>query len=543
VDATLLAAAAAEVRRRAVGARVERVSQPAPATVVLHLRGADPEARLLLLCADPALARAHLTWRRRENPPVPPPFCLLLRRHLEGARLAAVEQPGLERVLYLRFAARDELGNPAEKALALQILGPRSDLALLDAQGRVLESLRRRIPPGEPYAPPPPQPGKLDPLAAGQDELRAALGRGGAADVVAGVSPRLGRALGADAGGLMRTIEEALRGRLAPPLARAWGLPPEPADEVGRACDRGFGAREDQARLGEARARALSAVLSHLQRASRKLARQEEELRQAERADELRRQGELLLCHLNAVPRGASEVRLPDIEDPAREVVVRVDPRLGAAANAQAIFRRYQKARRAQEHLERQIAATRDEVAYLAEAERAARQAETPEDVAALEEELVGEGYLRPQAPTRGRARQPARSEPLRLTVGDGWEALAGRNARQNDWLTMKAARPDDWWLHAKAIPGSHVLLRAPASRPAAEPPVEVLRRAAALAAYYSSARQGSRVPVDYTLRRHVWKPRGARPGFVLYRNERTIAVDPRGPDEGEPSGPSAGSE
>lgn len=539
VDATLLAAAAAEVRRRAVGARVERVSQPAPAVIVLHLWGGDPEARRLLLSAEPALARVHLTWVRRENPAVPPPFCLFLRRHLEGAKLTAVDQPGLERVLYLRFSARDELGNPAARTLVAQLLGPRSDIALLDTEGRARESLRHRIPAGERYAPPPPQPGKVDPTATAPDRLRALVGAGELATTVAGVSPRLARELASEPGeavdALLRTVDAARQGRLTAALARAWGLPPDPEDRVGRACDAGFGERETQARLGAARARAMAAVQANLRRAERKLARQEEELRRAEAADELRQQGELLLCHLHAVPAGTAEVRLPDLVDPEREVTVRLDPRLSAAANAQAIFRRYQKAKRAQEHLGREIAATRDELAYLADAERAGRQAETLADVAAVEDELVGEGYLRPprQSGGRGRAVAPARAAPLRLPLDGGWEALVGKNARQNDWLTMKAARDGDWWLHAKAIPGSHVLLRGPAGS-ADDPPAAVLRRAAALAAYYSAARQGSHVPVDYTLRRHVWKPRGARPGFVLYRHERTIAVEPEGPQGAE---------
>ena len=336
------------------------------------------------------------------------------------------------------------------------------------------------------------------------------------------------------------------------PRPLAWPLPGAAAVEYATAslaCAQAY-ALAGEVRRGEAfRQRLGAAVRAARERVSRRLGKQGAELAAARDADTLREAGELLLAYPHLVPRGAAHVELPSFTDPERRVAIDLDPRLPAVPNAQRLLRRYQKERRAAALVAVRVAAGEGELAYLEEAALALAQAEGNSELEALEAELTAQGLLagarrghpRPGGappPQRGRRRSgrapaaaPAQraepAPPLVFVGAAGWRILVGRNAGGNDHLTMRLARPDDLWLHAKQMPGSHVLLRAPAEGPGGDPPEEALLEAARCAAYYSAGRAGRRIPVDYTRRRHVWKPGGARPGFVLYQGERTVLADP----------------
>jgi predicted ribosome quality control (RQC) complex YloA/Tae2 family protein len=221
-------------------------------------------------------------------------------------------------------------------------------------------------------------------------------------------------------------------------------------------------------------------------------------------------------------------VTLPTLEDPGQTVTLELDPALSAVQNAERRLRRYRKAKRAREAVAERLAAGRAELAYLEEQALALAHAEGEAPLSQLAAELAHDGVL--PAPRAGGGRTPERPAgplpPLAFDGGGGWRVLVGRNAGGNDRLTMSQAHPQDIWLHARQMPGSHVLLQGPAGT-AGDPPDAVLLAAARCAAYYSAGRQGSHIPVDWTRRRHVWKPAGARPGFVLYEREHTLVVEP----------------
>lgn len=331
-------------------------------------------------------------------------------------------------------------------------------------------------------------------------------------------------------------------------LPSAWPLPgweATPAASASTACEQAYGA---MARANAARvvAQRLGAALhAAQQRVAKRLAKQEAERTQAGEAEQLRCAGELLLAYGHTVPRGASEAWLPSFEDPQQSVRVALDPSRSAAANAQRLLRRYQKERRAQGQVADRVAASQDELRYLEEAALSLQQAESLEDLLALEAELAqqgigahrlvgrragrtaGSGPAGSRPPAAGRPPAPA-PRLLRFEAEEGWLILVGRSAVANDHLTMKLAHPDDVWLHARQLPGSHVLLRPPAAGPGqGSPSPAALLQAARCAAHFSASRGAAHTPVDYTLRRHVWKPSGAKPGFVLYRHERTLVVGP----------------
>ncbi len=582
-DAWLVAAVAAEISDGWTGARVERAVQSGPRELCLQLRRPGASGHLLL-AASPPLARVHLIPARLPAIAPMPTFGQFARRHLEGSRLLAVTQPGLERIIEFACEGRDELGNPRRLILVAELTGQLANLLLLGPDRHILDALRRvpgeedgarTLLPGAPYVPPPRPAAKVDPVEAaaaeGWPRLGALLADAWAQrppepaatrlqQTVFGLTPSLAAALAAWAagapgappppqgpgdplalavGGLARSVVERRfepaigTDRHGRPVPLAWGLPgtaARPAASANAACLEAYGQRAAAERRDQRRATIDAALRIALERVERRLAKQESEMAAAADAERLRREGELLLCSLHRIPRGATTVTLPALEDPATVLTLALDPRLSAVQNAEARMRRYRKAKRAQAAVAARLAEGRAEREYLLDARWAATQAGGDAEVDALADELTREGVLRPRrgrgAPAPGRG-TTAPTPPLAFDGGSGWRILVGRNASGNDRLTMRSAHPQDIWLHARQIPGSHVLLQPPPGAEGDEPPERALLAAARCAAYYSAGREGRHIAVDWTRRRHVRKPPGARPGFVLYDGERTVLVDP----------------
>lgn len=646
-DGIMLRAVARELQDALAGGRISRVYQPEPHEVRLEVFACGATRTLLISC-HPRHARAHLTETPRSNPRVPPAFCMFLRKHLEGGRIEAVEQEGLERTLRITVAAVNESGDAVRLTLVAELMGKHSNIILLDETGRILDALKRvpgtinrhrEVLAGRPYLPPPAQ-GKAD-LTSLPSGLLAA--RWGAAlrtvsgprppawrhllNLIGGLGPvnarealhRAGIDPEADAAGMaedaLATLEEALsemaadvrRGAFTPTARRTWMTPgdpaspprtppelPQPAPLPGlsqpvpdysalaltmlppderiyeaspsRLLDLLYSRVEAAEALAGRRHQLQQTVANLLERLQRKLLAQEEERGEAAAAEEYRICGELLTANLHRIRPGMTEVRVQDYYDPrAGERVITLDPCLGPAANAQAYFKRYRKAKRSLAVVEEKLARTLADIRYLEGIEAALETVETAEEMAEVADELAA--YCSPSAPERqttaphrgrrkpgaGRNKQadrgrsaagdasPPAGRPLAFISSEGFTILVGKNNRQNDYLTMRLAAPDDLWLHAKDIPGSHVVIKRPAGgrapagvgrAPAASGvleavPPRTLEEAAMLAVHYSKARHSGKVPVDVTYRRFVRKPRGARPGFVVYTDQRTLYVTP----------------
>ncbi len=584
-DAWLIGALAHQIDGRFRLARIDRIGQPEPTALTLELR-APSDGACLVLSAHPELGRVEVLDKRPPNPLTPPPFCQLLRRHLEGSRLTACHQPGTERLLDFSFAGRDELGNPRGLRLIAEFAGRMANLILVAADGRIIDALRRVQPedegrrviaPGVPYTPPPLPPGRIDLFAihasGGRQALAAALlallppgatGQEAKAAVSRGAfglsRPLLDAALswaeGApgcpgrhqtpppDLPAAIADIIEAMASGMARPcvlhspgelpVPSAWPLPgsrAEPAPGALEAVAVAYRARDSAFRMRSAHQRIGAVLRRALSHTDDRLAKQEQEMAEAREADRWREAGELLLAHLHEVPRGVAEVQLPGFDDPEHLITVRLQPARSPSANAQVLLQRYRKGKRAQGEIATRLEQGRSERSFLEEAELALEQAESTEELEALEAMLHGQGYAerRPQRARTPRRTQVAVAPPLRFAAGPDWIVLVGRNAEGNDRLTLDLGRPADIWLHARQMPGSHVLLRSAAGTQAT-PPDQALLLAAAAAAYFSAGRGLSAVPVDWTPRKNVRKPPGARPGFVTYQGEHTLLVPPKRP-------------
>jgi predicted ribosome quality control (RQC) complex YloA/Tae2 family protein len=553
-----------------VDARLEKIYQPQAAVLLLTLHHPRQGRRRLLLTTEPTGPRVHLTEGKWSNPQAPPMFCMLLRKHLEGSRLLKVEQWGLERLLKFSFGGRDELGNAVTYRLVAEIMGRHSNILLVNQEDQIVDAITRVPPamssvrmvlPGLNYSYPDHEM-RLDTLVLrGSEQLAEVMqlepGLAVAKALVArltGISPLLAKellhraeldsqqgvgelsdadwtALYQQLAMLQRVVNEAsfqpsLKGNhfAALPLthleAELW------PSSVNSLVDRHFTARGEAARLQRQQQKLSQIVRQLLQKNHRKEAYQAEELRQMEEDLSLRRWGELLVASLHLIEPKAERALVVDYYDPELpQVEIPLNPQYSGTQNAQRYFRRYERAKNGIPIVEKNLAKTRSTIGYLESLLDSIERAEQAELLAEIEHEMQQEGLL-PPAEKKRTTVPKAESEPLRFVSPDGVEILVGRNNLQNERLTRRAA-PEDWWLHTKDIPGSHVLVRARG----AEMSPATLEMAAGLAAYYSKARQSSKVPVDYTRRKHVRKPPGSPPGFVIYTGQQTVLIEPRLPE------------
>ena len=563
MDGLTVGFAARELDRILKGGRVDRITQPERDAVVMVIR-AGSENHRLLLCASPNNARCHLTAGSFSTPLEPPALCMLMRKQLTGARVTEIRQEAGDRIVRMDLDAVNEMGDHVLRRLVLEIMGRHSNLMLLDENGRILEAARhvnaemsrvRQIQPGMVYQAPPAQ-DKLDPGNLKSEELlpglqarsggsfsRAlseeirGLSRQGAEEIAARVReggetwPEDLPGTCARLEGLFRRLPEMaapciLRGEdgsvedVFPFLyvSRDTGRE-EPCKTLSHALDLYYSARDAKDRLGQKSASMIRTLKGQAERCTRKLAMQEEELASAERMEEYRRMGEAIHANLYQLKKGMAEAVLPDWNDPdGGTITVPLDIRLTPAQNAQKYFKKYQKARSARETAAVQRDKTLEELDYLesmlSDAENCTGESELEE----IRRELIRTGYMK-RVTNRRQQRQLPASKPWSYRSADGIEILVGKNSLQNDRLTQAAAG-NETWLHAKDMPGSHVIIRTEG-----EVPLETLRQAALLAAWYSKGKNSSTVPVDYTLRKYVKKPSGAAPGKVIYTHQKTVYV------------------
>ena len=561
MDGMTLGFIARELNHTLIEGRIEKVNQPEKDMLVLLIR-AQGKNHKLLLSAAPSFARAHITGASYQNPPDAPMFCMLMRKHLQSGRITEIRQLGGDRVLKIVVENKDELGDTAPRELYLELMGRHSNLTLL-MNGRIVDVIRhvsgdmsrvRQALPGLPFVLPPEQ-DKIDPehLTAENlfDRLSALAGPLDKAlsASIRGLSPVAAREIAFRAAGAHRAqLEDLHRAEICRVVAGFFDRLPSlfcPTAQLdgdhliqdvlpfpylsldtslqraypslSQALDDFYFGRDRRDRMNQKSATLKRLIKTHLERDEKKLALQEEELTASARMEEYRIAGELLTAQAYLVPRGVDKVELPNFYDEKGGTMeIQLDVALTPAQNAQKYFKRYRKARSAQELAQGQKEKTLKEMEILEQALFDLEESETEQDLADVRKALEGAGLLKTPAAAR-KNKRPQESAPLRFIAPDGTEIIVGKNSAQNDRITG-AARGNDTWLHAKDMPGSHVIIRAE------EPAPETLMMALKLAAWYSKGK-GISVPVDYTLRKFVKKPGGAAPGFVIYTHQKTVVV------------------
>ena len=531
VDAVCLTAVIEELRPTLEGGTIDKIYQPSRDEILLAVRGGGENVRLLL-SASPNGPRLHLTKEVRENPAQPPMFCMLLRKHLTGARILRLEQPELERIVLLRLETIDELGDRVGRTLVLEAMGRRANLILLDGEGRILDCTRRiagdvstgqrSVMPGLFYHLPEPRPG-LSPLL--ERELDFRSNGESRSETLDRKLARLGEILDRE-GGPYLLIRE---GRLAdfsclPILQYGPGTELRRCEGFSQLFDAYYAGRATAERVGQRGGDLLKAVTRARERVARRVAQQELE-REATRDRERKRElGDILTSNLYALEKGMTAIRLSDYYDPeGREVDISLDPLLTPQQNAARYYKEYNKAKTAERVLGEQVEKGRAELTYLDSVLESIHLAEGERDLLEIRQELTETGYLR--RGDKAVKRMKVASKPMEFRSTAGLRISVGKNNAQNDLLTAKQAGKGDLWLHTQKIHGSHVILWTGGGVPDAQS----IEEAAILAAWFSQAREGKKVPVDYTPVKYVKKPAGARPGMVVYTTYQTAYVDPDG--------------
>ncbi|WP_066318328.1 NFACT RNA binding domain-containing protein [Bacillus sp. FJAT-29814] len=556
-DGLFTKAMANELSRALKGGRINKVHQPYKNEIILTIRAGGVNHKLLL-SAHPSYARAQLTNEAYENPSEPPMFCMLLRKHIEGHIVEDLYQVETERMIILEVKGRNEIGDVSYKQLIIEIMGRHSNIVLVDkTRNLILDSIKhvsfavnshRAILPGQSYVSPPEQ-HKQNPFSAtAEDVTRKIDFNAGRIDrqlveQFAGISPLFAKEVIFQSGMANRTtvppvfitlINRISSGDLKPAIMAAaekevfYLYPLQHVNAVVRSfatlsemLDRFYFGKAERDRVKQQGHDIERLIANEKEKNEKKIEKLEATLKDAEQAEKFQRYGELLTANLYAAKKGMKEIEVLDYYDEAgRTIVIPLDPRKTPSDNAQKYFSKYQKAKNSVSIVIDQIEKAREEASYF---DSLLQQVQTasPKDIQEIREELVEGGYIRERQKRHGKKAQNARPVLDHFIASDGTEIIVGKNNKQNDYLTNKLAARDEIWLHTKDIPGSHVVIRSK------EPAEETILEAAMLAAYFSKARNSSSVPVDFTKVRHVKKPNGAKPGFVIYDNQQTAYVTP----------------
>lgn len=573
LDAITVCALSSELRAALIGAKIDKVQQPSRDTLILSIRG-NGQNEKLLISAGIGTARVNFQNETFENPQTPPMFCMLLRKHLVGARIAGLCQPNMERMLVFDLDTRDEMGMESKKQLIVELMGRNSNIILTGPEGHIIDCQRRvdgdmsrvrQVAPGLIYREPPQQekPDFFSVSACEREEMwknaePEKLADKWLLDTFSGLSPLICREMcylaTGDASKLIAQfsdIEKAtFSGQLNTLEARVKNLDFEPTmlimDEAPydfsfmpiqqyentakmvnypdfSSMLEDFYTKRDKQEQMKRKSQALyKSVKSAHERSVRKLAARLEELRKTENRDISRKYGDLITANFYGIKKGDRFAEVEDyFEEDCPKIQIPLDVLKTPQQNAAKYYKDYSKAKTAEKYLGDLINKGEKEEEYLLSVMDEISRCESERDLSEIRRELTETGFIRAQK--TGKSEKIKESAPLRFFSSTGTEIFVGKNNAQNDKLTTKIAHRTDIWLHVQKLHGSHVII----SCDGAEPDVKTLFEAATLAAYYSQGREGGKLPVDYTQVRFVKKPSGSMPGKVIYTDYKTLIVSP----------------
>lgn len=565
-DACFLSAVLEEVREKCIGARIDKIHQPSRDTLILQMHSRDHRAKLLF-AANPTAPRLHLTTSSPENPAEPPMFCMLLRKHLMGAKLSDISQPPMERAATFIFDCTDEMGFPVQKKLVAELMGRTCNLYLLSPEGRIIDCLRRigldesakrAALPGLNYQEPEAVT-KQDIRPCSFDDFMAFLTAPGAdiladrlMDTFGGLSPLVCREAALFASGDTDARIDALHvdstaenlylffaEHTNHPRPYYYALPDgtpkqfafcpirqygdcKEADSFGALLDMYYTVRDRKDSMRQKSQAVRKTVQNLCTRLTRKLAIQEKELEATYDRERLRQLGDIVTANIHKIVKGQTVVSCEDFYDEEMKIIdIPISPILSPQQNAARFYKDYARMKNAEKELTKQIDLGETELHYLKSVLEELSRAQTDAELEEIKRELQDGGYLRAES---GKKKvKAAKLQPMRFESTDGYSIYVGRNNRQNDELTFKLARKDDIWCHASKVHGSHVII----SCGGTTPPDNTITQAAQLAAYYSETAGGQNIPVDVTPVKQVKKIPNGKPGMVIYHTYKTVIANP----------------
>ncbi|MBQ9760637.1 MAG: NFACT family protein [Clostridia bacterium] len=574
-DAGMLACVIAEIREKSLGARVEKVFQPERDEIVLQMRSIEGGKRLTINAGSGA-PRLAFTTEQKENPSTPPMLCMLLRKHLQGAKLADVRQEGFERVATLEFETRDEMGFPCRRYLIAEIMGKYSNLIFASEEKKIIAALHtvdfstsslRQVLPGMIYELPPKQ-DKSDPTTVTEENFFALLATAPAdrpcdkwiTATFLGISSTVAREIAFRACGRTdASVGQCERAALSreffrmmgyikntafnPTMVLCDGKPVEYAfcellhygaelelrhfESVGELLDTFFHTRDRENHIRQRASDILRILTNTDARLRKKLELQRAELALCEKGEEYKKCADLITANLYLLSRGQTKAELTDYEDYREDGTygtreIELNARLSPSANAQVYYKKYNKSKTAKIELARQIALGEEELRYVDSVFVSLTNAETAADLSEIRDELYRSGYASRMKHYTASKKMSAPTVAKFQTSG-GYTVLCGKNNIQNEYITHRLASKTDYWFHVKSMPGSHAVMLCGGT----EPSERDFTEAAEIAACFSKGADGQNVEVDYTLVKNVKKPAGAKPGFVIYHTNWSCIVTP----------------
>lgn len=576
-DGIVVKSVVLELNSLLLGGRIEKVYQPEADELILNIRNRNINYKLLI-SASSSNARVYITETTKNNPKSPPMFCMLLRKHIQGGKIVNIYQYSLDRVICLEIQTLDELGNLSVKTLIVEIMGKHSNIILIDkATNTIIDSIKRvpltlssvrQILPGLKYKSAPSQ-NKIMPIGVDKSAFINLIDNSSKAlpiykmlyGNIIGLSPLIAREICFRANldsellisqldlnaidllyGTFKNFYEVINMNKFQPtiikdkdgfeiiafsavdIQQFSDVLKIQYDSISKLLENYYLIRDKMDRVKHKTSDLKKSISIKLDRALKKLSKQKEELIEAEKRDIFKIYGDLLTANLYKIENKQREITLENFySEKLEQIKIKLDPRLSPVQNAQKYYKKYNKLKKAYKLVSEQIVKTKEEIDYLENILLSLDNCTELKEIEEIKEELVNEGYLRKTSIKNKKREKEFTSSPHHFISSDGYDIFIGKNNKQNDYLTLKLANKDDIWLHTKNIPGSHVIIK----RKEGEIPQNTMLEAAKLSAYYSKAKLSNNVPVDFTERRNVKKPSGAKPGMVIYDHYNTIYVTP----------------
>ncbi len=558
-----------ELNQTILNAKISKIAQPESDELLLTLKGNGGQYRLLL-SADASLPFVYLTEENKQAPLTAPAFCMVLRKHIANGRITRIFQPGMERIIHIEIEHLDELGDLCRKSLIIELMGKHSNIIFCREDGTIIDSIKhvpctmssvREVLPGKPYFIPATQEEKRDPLQTSREEFLSLISQKPTTVAKAiytsfvGVSPLIASEIAFRAGldgdmpaasydsdALLHLanhfcwfMEEIRQGHFSPVIIRSGREPVEFSsvklqmygdyqtecyESVSRVLEVYYAEKNVYTRIRQKSAELRKVVNTALERSRKKYQIQEKQLKDSEKKEKYRIYGELIQTYGYGLEEGASMLEAENYYDNNRIIRIPLDPQLTPLENAKKYFERYGKLKRTGEAVSEWLKETETEMKHLESIQNSLDIALSADDLVQIREELVEYGFIK-----KGRSgkKQRSKSRPFHYRSSDGYDIYVGKNNYQNEEITFKLASGNDWWFHAKGIPGSHVVVKANNE----ELPDRVFEEAGRLAGYYSKGRGSDKLEIDYLQKKNVKKPNKGAPGFVVYYTNYSLTIHP----------------
>lgn len=565
-----------ELKSLLKGGRMDKIYQPQKDEIVISVRN-NSQVYKLLLSANPSHPRLHITNIQRDNPATAPMFCMVLRKHIAGSRIINISQFDLERIAKIQLEAMNEMGDMVERSLIIEIMGKHSNIILVDENGKILDSIKhithetssvREVLPGKAYTLPPSQ-NKLNPLELNYEIFKNNFYNNEGVKVqqfiyknYTGISPAAANEIAFDAGingddytaqiseeGLKKLfdsfnniINSVKSGSFAPEIIldsnsnkvieffpfeskQFTGFVKKKFNSISQLLEEFYYSKDNAYHIQQKAHDMRRVVLNNIERCAKKKDIQLKTIKDTENMDLWRLKGELITANIFAIEKGMKKIKAVNYYDENMpEIEIILDENLTPSENAQKYYNKYNKAKRTLAAIEIQKKQNDEEMAYLESVLSYIDSAKEEADLNEIKAELISQGFMKNKNTNKNKGIKVKKSKPYHFISSDGFDILVGKSNTQNDELTLRTARNSDIWLHTKNIPGSHVIIF---TNGAGKVPDKTLLEAANLSAYFSKAKNSTNVPVDYTLKKFVKKPSGAKPGMVIYETNSTIYITP----------------